>query len=1153
MTEDSKQGDADRENPTPEKTPASHPWRRRIAWGLIAFLVVVIVPVALAPYLLSTGAGTRLVLGIANGQIQGKVSAGDLSTSWSGPTEIRAIKVVDPQGREVVNANRVTYSGGAWKMITAPQDFTQLTADSPRVVLYLDSTGKPSLADALTPRKPSPPAKTSQPSKPWTQQSRQILVNDGSVRVVAAEGPSYEVNHLATDVDLTTMQQVKAKLQFTSPEGTRLNGNAELVDLISPDGQLQLGRSTIQGRLFSDGQVDLAPIAALFAPGSQLAGKANIDVAAHVAGGQGPIKLDLAFKGLQAARSKTQGVEPVDLAVQGVMDISRQSLTGALSVQSEAIKAKVDFAYPNGQDAKMPGDFLSAVLVGRDVAMPEFTVKGSAKVDLPRLQKAMPNLMATRKDVQLTGGVVEASQFSLAGGREPKATFAGRMADVQGRSSRGEFRLEPVTGDCDVALRENVGLVLVKPAQLKASFIDFHAQGTAGDLEAKYEADLQKLAQQLGQIVDLGSTTLAGKVTAQMTAKRGEDRNIQLAAEVKGTSLAYTSGDKHAAIESLLVSREGLLEVADNKLVRFTIRKDHLEVGRDLIADFAGWYDFRDSACNFNLQLARADLAGLGRTVSGLGLNQAAGWGGTASGKAQVSRASGKTPLKGGADFTIQSPLVNGKPLTTAKSPIALAISKVEMDPKAGTYHMGEAKLTSDFANVTVTELRMHTGAMPVVECQYTLQGNVGPTMTVASTVTGATDLPDMSGTMNGSGTVRTQEQRINAVGRYAIDNLTLKREGKTVKESQISLDCTSTLDRGADRLKIDQFQFRSQPLNVEMAGTVDKVSGQKTLDLDAHYKGSWNHILELLHQFAPSTAETIAMQGEPEDRFKITGSAYNPNLSGVMAKPSIGWTEARMYGLQMEKAKLTPSIRDGVMVLPVTTIPGASGGQANIGFELSLSGKTKVLKLPGHIKVLDNFQVNKDVGKYILSRINPMLGQTTQMSGRIVLETDNVILPLGPEIKTQSSGKAMLDLSDLQVVPAGVMGDLLKLTGLGKAGTYVMSVRKVNFSLNNGRISYDNFTIRVAAFDLVFRGWVDFDDNVNLVVSIPLTPSLLNELKIPGLPRGTLDLSGLRVDIPLKGKRWAPVLDLKAVNGGKILNDILKKTGDLLKPPKLF
>ena len=98
-----------------------------------------------------------------------------------------------------------------------------------------------------------------------------------------------------------------------------------------------------------------------------------------------------------------------------------------------------------------------------------------------------------------------------------------------------------------------------------------------------------------------------------------------------------------------------------------------------------------------------------------------------------------------------------------------------------------------------------------------------------------------------------------------------------------------------------------------------------------------------------PSTAETIAIQGTPESRFKITGSANGPTIESsygtVAARPDVGWSQARFYGLDMEKANLQPSLENGHLVLPVTAIPGISGGQANFGMDIDLTTKVKTCR----------------------------------------------------------------------------------------------------------------------------------------------------------------------------------------------------------------
>ena len=137
-------------SPTPQesKPRRRHRVRNTIITVVIVLIVVVAVLVAMAPYLLSTDTGTRAALGLANSQILGKVSAADLTTSWGGPTEIRGVHVADPQGRDVLSAPRISYSGGLWKLIFEPVNFKQAVVESPAAVIYLDKNGHNSLSDA---------------------------------------------------------------------------------------------------------------------------------------------------------------------------------------------------------------------------------------------------------------------------------------------------------------------------------------------------------------------------------------------------------------------------------------------------------------------------------------------------------------------------------------------------------------------------------------------------------------------------------------------------------------------------------------------------------------------------------------------------------------------------------------------------------------------------------------------------------------------------------------------------------------------------------------------------------------------------------------------------------------------------------------------
>ncbi len=93
--------------PIPQSASASrHPsvrrtWRRLIALGSIAIVVVCVLFTALLPALLSTSLGRGLVEHLLAGSVQGEVSIAELSLSWSGPQVVQGLSISGPDGAQV--------------------------------------------------------------------------------------------------------------------------------------------------------------------------------------------------------------------------------------------------------------------------------------------------------------------------------------------------------------------------------------------------------------------------------------------------------------------------------------------------------------------------------------------------------------------------------------------------------------------------------------------------------------------------------------------------------------------------------------------------------------------------------------------------------------------------------------------------------------------------------------------------------------------------------------------------------------------------------------------------------------------------------------------------------------------------------------------
>jgi len=112
-----------------------------------------------------------------------------------------------------------------------------------------------------------------------------------------------------------------------------------------------------------------------------------------------------------------------------------------------------------------------------------------------------------------------------------------------------------------------------------------------------------------------------------------------------------------------------------------------------------------------------------------------------------------------------------------------------------------------------------------------------------------------------------------------------------------------------------------------------------------------------------------------------------------------------------------------------------------------------------------------------------------------------------------------------------------------------------VDFYLKEGRLFYENFALTFGRdFDLRFHGSVGFDDTLDLAVSVPVRPTLLERLGVAGSTgEYARRLGKARVEIPIVGTRLKPRMDLAQVDLKPLIEEAARSavsqgTDDLLE-----
>lgn len=1131
-----------------EAPPASAPsrpqrrWRRRVVLVGLVLLVLLIAVVVSAPYLASTRAGSNLIASIASNQVQGALSLDELSLSWFGECGARGLAVADPAGREVLRVDAVTFPGGVWGTLTSTRALEKLSVEAPRAILYLTEDGQVSLAEAFAPREPTPPK---QKTEPFSLPDAAVTIRHGVVKVVRPDGQEYEVPDIDVDVNLKAPGQVKATLHAELPDQGKLGAEIDLQGLTIP-GKSQPLDASGNLRIYTDGPVDIGPVADFAAAGSGLVGTANVQVEATLQPGQVRADFSTELIGVASAGAGPTQVKPTDLRLAGQLNATNEGLSGEVKLDGEAATAQAQFDVPTGGqwESVSGGRLLSAVLAEEAIELPEFALDAKGSVDLPALARTVPAWLKIRPDTEITGGTLALDGLSVKGGSQPSANASLNLTQLTATAGGREVRWEPISVNLDVGAEPNQALQ-VRQAELKSSFGGLVAQGTATNLQGTMTGDLKKLHEQLNEIVELGLDELAGQVSAEIRVARAGDDRVDLSMDLTAENLRYKSGERELGLQRVALSHAGHVSLADQKAVRITTEKATVDLDGKVQATASGWYDLQQESFQATVSVPSADLAFLGEQAAGLGSDAIKPLTGGLALEAQVHKPSREASIESEGRIVARDVRLDGEVFTPE---VSCQWADVRFAPETNRFSAGSAKLASDVAELNATNVDFRFGAETLLAGDVQGQADLEKCMALAARLAEMEEPPKITGRLALRTTCRADGAKTTIAGEAGVDNLGVEKSDGTVLREQVHLTYDAELANDDQKISLRELNVTSGPLAAKIAGTVEQYSTLRTLSLDGTYELNWDRLTELLHELIPSTAATVAVAGKTPGQLKVRGPANRPDMQPVFhdvsASADLGWTSAQLYGVDLGKLALTATLGKGQVTIPATRID-AAGGHVGLAGSLDFSPATPVLRTPPKLTVLEGIDVTPELGEHLLSRFNPIFGQATRMEGKVGLAVQNVALPLGEEMKRGGAGTGRLDLKNFKVQPGGLLATLLELMEGGGQEMYVVEVSGLNFVIKDGRIQYDDFTLAFAErqFDLKFYGSVGFDDTLDLTVSVPVRAELLKRLGVQGpVTDYARKLAGTRVDIPIVGTRQEPKLDLAKVDKDKLLKDVLKK-----------
>jgi hypothetical protein len=1152
--------------------------RGRPLGRLLVFFVIVVVVVAALPTIVAKSPlrNSLIAFAVPDGSL--RVTVADASLGWFSAPAMSGIDIRDSAGQQLATVEAVRMSRSPLALVSNLKDLGEVEIQRPVVYLAVRPDGT-NWQDALRPFLEDSPGAADAGGKKSNSKSPAVAVRvvDGTVLVEeAATSQRWRIFAI--------------NAQFDS------RGGAEGLPPISVAGQLDTGPAANpaaaaasfalaianeQGRQQLTWQLQNLPLAAAepwlrrAVPGASIRGGLF---------GQGT-----------ASWSSTAANPLSDCSTFGTLTLQSLDVTAPALAGDRVQLARVELPWrltsqPTGlviEDLQLKSEIgrfavrgtldpamfvVPAVEPTTLVAAARHDVEFQGEVDLAPLAAMLPQVLRIRGDTTITAGKLE-----LAGRSQPiegGQSLSGMLRTTELAATSAGRPLawnQPV--DATFELRREQDNLRLESLKCKSEFLSIDAAGTAQQFTANAEFDLNRLAAQLGQFVDLTSAELAGTGTAHVDWQRRDGDQFAIAANSELVQLRVALGDGKAYAEprlALQAEASGTLDPATHKPLAIAAARVQIDAEGDrLDAQLTDTVDCRaaDPIWPFSVRLTGEISRWLARARPWFAPDP---W--QASGESEVAadvRAASQSIDVSQAKLVVSNLHVVGVGWNVAEPRVELA-GDLHWNGATGEVGSQSAQLVSSAVSMAAKDVRLQAGgtaprANGVAAFRTDLarlsawRVATGPQpFQPQGMVTGNVRFEQQPDRITGELTATGEQLALaqmtiasRAAGtdaqRWSGPGPDLARGGgppgspaagyQTIwQEPQVNLRGTTTYEPAADRLAFQQFQVQSATLAVMADGTIDKLS--TTADVNAN--GALNYDLaQITPLLKPFVGEGIQLVGRETARFQATGSLKGPTAhwsSTLQARCEAPWTSANVYGLPIGPGKLAAALGGGAVRVDPLSIAVAEG-QLTTAPQVRLDPAPMELTLPPG-PVLTNVRISPEVSEAMLKYIAPVLAGATQSEGQFSMQLTAARVPLADPKKADVSGQ--LAVHAVRVVPGPMAKQWVELAqqveaiakrrgpaSLGqRQPVTLLSIQdqQVNFRVVEGRVYHQGMQFQVGDVALRTEGSVGLDETVALLVHVPIQDKWIEGQAL------LVGLKGQSLTSPISGTLRQPKMDQSAV-----------------------
>jgi hypothetical protein len=1159
--------------------------RRRLA----TVLVLAIAAIGLLPLLV---AKTPLRDSVLSAAIPGdivKVTVGDASLSWFSAPSLSRVEVKDTAGNLLLTAEQISIDRAPWKLLADTRHIGLIEIVRPTIHLSLRPDGS-NVEDAVSKLltdidvAPTDEAVGSETSRPISYSVRVIegtvvadelatsrkwriervnLQYDSGGEGSARGSLAAEVFQIGIGGTATPAGRIAISLEPGADARQHLSWQTDALSLaiLEPWMQRAIVAAELSGTLSGQGAATWTTGESATPRDLSTTGSFAVDT------------LDLSAAALEGDRLRLQRVEMPWRVVTSSTGLAIEDLRLRSEIGQVAVRGTLDYAaLSRGQTLR---DSLLSSAARHDVEL-----RGS--IDVARLATMLPRSLRIRSDTTITAGIVELAAACKPAGQGQAITAAINTNQLAAANAGRHLRWDQPVNARLTMMRQNAE-VRLDSFECDSDFLQVAAKGTPHDFSASAEFDLNRLAQQLGQFVDLTGKQLAGTGEAKIAWKQnGSDRfEAHAAGSLTGLRVAIANGAiwSEPALE-LYATATGALEASSRQPTRVDGAKIAIQAQEDeLLAELTGPVALSNASPAWPIKLAakgriarwltrmrplyavdpwqidgELELLGNARIAKStfeLGDAQleatalhasAPGW------NIQEPR----VELAGDARWNTVTGEISTNSAQFVSSTASLAVKNLQFRCRqvSGPGDTGElsgvAAFRADLGRLAAW--RDHNGQPPEYRPQGALTGNIRV----------AQQQGHITGDLIATGeNLALLQNRAASRGVNALEYQTIWHEPQVTFRGNTSYDST------ADQLDVSVLEIQSNTLRAVANAKISKPSAAA----DAVVNGTIDYDLaQITPLLRPYVGDGVQLAGREQARFALSGrlsdslaisaqpvsfstqsAPQNPGFPlgaeipwsrRVRAQLEMPWAGANVYGLPVGAGKLSAGLAEGmVRIAPLSLAIGE--GRLNASPQVRLDPAPSELVLPAG-PLITNVRISPEVSEAMLKYVAPVLAGATQSDGLFSLDLERARVPLGEPRRADSAGK--LTVHSVRVVPGPMVREWIGLARQIEAiarrrdsaamasnpEVTLLAVRdqQVNFRVFDGRVHHQNMEFQIGDVTMRSQGSVGFDETIALTLHVPIQDAWIgNQPLLAGLKGQTLQ-------VPISGTLTRPQMDQRALAG---------------------